>query len=100
MRRTLEQQILEHASPERLRMLHDAQQLERRLPSEAALPPGYRDVLHNVLEVLKTTLEASKDIGHWRAAAECWNSLAGDVNQRFPLPAPLPRIEPPHPTFR
>jgi hypothetical protein len=78
-------------------MLQTAQELERRLPMEAHLPPAYRDVLHNVLEVVRTTLEASKDVGHWRAAAECWNSLAHDVNLRFPLPAPLPRIEPPRP---
>jgi hypothetical protein len=99
MRRSLEQQIVEHASPERMRMLHAALQLEHRLPSEVSLPAAYRDVLHNVLEVVRTTLEASKDVGHWRAAAECWNSLASDMNSRFPLSDPLPRIEPPHPLF-
>ena len=97
MRRTLEQQVLEHASPERLRLLHSAQALNLRLKTERHLPSGYRDVLGNVLQVLITTIDTSRDVGHWRAATECWNSIACQVNDRFPLDVPLQKIEPPRP---
>lgn len=99
MRRRLEQQVLQHADPERLRLMHSAQVLSLRLKGEAHLPLGYRDVLINVLGVLRATVEQSRDVGHWRAAVECWNAMASQVNDRFPLQVPLPMLEKPHPEF-
>ena len=97
MRRTLEQQVLEHTNTERLRLVHSAQALILRVQADHHIPLGYRDVLMNVLRALILTMEGSQDVGHWRASTDCWNSLAQQVNGRFPLDVPLQRIEPPHP---
>lgn len=95
--RNLSRQILEHASPDRLRLRLEAQALALRVHADAHLPQGYRRILELYLDICSSTFEKSNDLGEWRAATECWNCLASQVNKKFPVDPPLPSLEPPHP---
>jgi len=79
----------------RTQKMLDVAAMVDRLHSEPGLPHCYRRILARFLEQCQGAADSALDVSEQRALAECWNLLIEEIDERFPLQQPLPRLAKP-----